>query len=70
MKLLPISDAPTDRPILGYFPDKKPSHQWAVIRWHPDYERFYLVHGGAFLGYPAQFAELSVNPINLVPSPA
>jgi hypothetical protein len=58
MKLLPISDAPTDRPILGYFPDKKPSHQWAVIRWHPDYERFYLVHGGSFLGYPAQFAEL------------
>lgn len=55
----PIADAPHDRPILGHFPDHKPSHQWAVIRWHPDHDRFYLVHGGAFLGHPTSFVELN-----------
>jgi hypothetical protein len=55
VKLLPIAEAPRDRPILAHYPDHKPSHQWAVVRWHEVHERFYLVHGGAFLGYPTSF---------------
>lgn len=59
MNLRPISEEAKHGPILAHYPlYQDPSLQFAVVQWNEELGRFYLVHGGSYLGIPESFIPL------------
>lgn len=57
----PIAEAKGDVPVLGYFPEQRPGYRFAVIKWSEEHQRWYLAHGGRYIGTPTHFRELLEN---------